>query len=166
MRAVILLSGMLGIVLGVKLYAFQDDVEAPKQPISFNHKVHVTDGKQSCSLCHADTDPGELVDMPDVAKCMSCHSSIPPNTPAEQKLSAMAKQNREVDWVRVYQIPTFVRFSHRQHTQAGAQCEKCHGPVATRTALWRERQLSMGECMTCHRETKASLDCGSCHEPR
>ncbi len=147
-------------------YALQPDGDAPKQPIEFNHKLHVTDGKQSCVSCHAETDGGELVDMPDVAKCMSCHASITPRTTAEQKLAAFAKQNRDVDWVRVYQIPTFVRFSHRQHAQAGTKCDVCHGPVGTRVALRREKQLSMGECMTCHRQTNASIDCGSCHEPR
>ena len=147
-------------------YAFQPDANAPKQPIDFNHKLHVTDQKQTCVSCHAETDGGELVDMPDLPKCMSCHASINPRTPAEQKLAAFAKQNREVDWVRVYQIPTFVRFSHRQHAQAGTKCDVCHGPVGTRVSLWREKQLSMGECMTCHRQSNASIDCGSCHEPR
>jgi len=149
-----------------KSFPFQGEDAAPKQPIEFNHKVHVTDQKQTCASCHAETDGGELVDMPDVPKCMSCHAAIAPRTPGEQKLAAIAKQNRDVDWVRVYQIPTFVRFSHRQHSQAGTKCEVCHGAVASRVALWRERQLTMGECMNCHRQTNASIDCGSCHEPR
>jgi hypothetical protein len=147
-------------------YAQQPGSEAPKQPLEFNHKVHVTDQKQSCTSCHAETGTGELVDMPDVGKCMTCHASITPRTSAEQKLAAFAKQNRDVDWVRVYQIPTFVRFSHRQHAEAGAKCNVCHGPVESRVSLRREKPLTMGECVTCHRETKASLDCGSCHEPR
>jgi hypothetical protein len=147
-------------------YALQTAAEAPKQPLEFNHKVHVTDQKQTCSSCHAETGSGELVDMPGVPKCMTCHASITPRTSGEQKLAAFAKQNRDVDWVRVYQIPTFVRFSHRQHAQAGTKCDVCHGPVGSRVSLHREKQLSMGECMTCHRETNASIDCGSCHEPR
>jgi Zn ribbon nucleic-acid-binding protein len=140
--------------------------DAPKQPIPFNHKLHAGTLKQSCTSCHADTNPGELVDMPEVSKCMACHSNISPKTPGEQKLAAFAKQNRDLDWVRVYQIPTFVKFSHRQHEQAGAKCETCHGAVAQRVTLWQEKEMSMGTCMTCHRETNASLDCGSCHQPR
>jgi len=147
-------------------YALQAGSEAPKQPLEFNHKVHVTDQKQTCSSCHAETGSGELVDLPGVPKCMTCHASMAPRTSAEKKLAAFAKQNRDVDWVRVYQIPTFVRFSHRQHAQAGTKCDVCHGPVESRVSLRREKQLSMGECMTCHRETNASIDCGSCHEPR
>jgi Zn ribbon nucleic-acid-binding protein len=157
---------LLCIALSGNTYAAQTEAEAPKQPIEFNHKLHATDQKQACVSCHAETDGGELVDLPDVPKCMSCHAAITPKTSAEQKLAAFAKQNRDADWVRVYQIPTFVRFSHRQHAQAGTKCNVCHGPVGTRVSLWRERQLSMGECMTCHREMNASIDCGSCHEPR
>jgi hypothetical protein len=157
---------LLSTVLCATSYGWQAEPDAPKQPIEFNHKLHSAGGKQACTTCHAETESGELVDIPDVPKCMSCHSSITPRTSAEQKLAAFAKQNRDADWVRVYQIPTFVRFSHRQHAQAGTQCDVCHGPVATRTSLRREKQLSMGECMTCHRENNASIECGSCHEPR
>ena len=143
-----------------------DEPPGPKQPIEFNHKLHVSQLKQPCSLCHADRDPGEMVDMPEIAACIQCHSAISPKTAAERKLAAFAKQNRDVDWVRVYQIPTFVRFSHRQHTQGGAKCETCHGPVGQRVSLWQENPTTMGSCMNCHRQTHASLDCGSCHEPR
>jgi hypothetical protein len=59
-----------------------------------------------------------------------------------------------------------VRFDHRQHAKAGVQCETCHGPVGQRVRLSQERDMSMGSCMNCHRETHASLDCGSCHEVR
>jgi Zn ribbon nucleic-acid-binding protein len=138
----------------------------PKQPIEFNHKLHVTDLKQPCALCHADRDPGELVAMPEVSDCWGCHAAIQPKSGAERKLAAFAKQSREVDWARVYQIPSFVRFDHRRHAKAGVQCEACHGPVGQRVRLWKEREMSMGSCMNCHRQMHASLDCGSCHAVR
>ncbi len=147
-------------------YARDEEQRGPKQPIEFNHKLHVSRLKQPCGMCHAPSEGGEMVDMPEVSKCLQCHASIAPKSPAEQKLAAFAKQNRDVDWARVYQIPTFVRFDHRQHAQAGVKCESCHGPVAERVTLWREHDLSMGSCISCHRESHASLDCGSCHEPR
>jgi hypothetical protein len=140
--------------------------EGIKQPIEFSHRLHVTELKQPCKTCHADTDPGELVDMPDTAQCLACHSKISARSKAEQKLLAFGKQNRSIDWVRVYQIPTFVRFDHRQHSNAGVQCASCHGPVQLRRALWTEHDLSMGTCVTCHRQMGASLDCASCHESR
>jgi Zn ribbon nucleic-acid-binding protein len=83
-----------------------------------------------------------------------------------QKLQAYAKQNRDIDWVRVYQIPSYVSFSHRAHLKAGASCDTCHGAVAQRTALFREKDISMGFCMDCHRAKQASIDCSYCHSPR
>jgi len=152
--------------LHVAAFAQDQEQSGPKQPIAFNHKLHVAELKQPCKLCHADRDPGEMVDMPDTPQCLQCHSAMEAKTQAEQKLAAFGKQNRQIDWVRVYQIPTFVRFDHRQHAQAGVKCDVCHGPVAQRVTLWRERDMSMGSCMNCHRTMNASLDCGSCHEPR
>ena len=147
-------------------YAQDEEQQGPKQPIEFNHKLHVSQLKQPCQLCHAPSEGGEMVDMPEVSKCLQCHSAIAPKSKAEEKLAAFGKQSRDVDWVRVYQIPTFVRFNHQRHAGAGVKCESCHGPVATRVALRQERDMSMGSCVSCHRETHASLDCGSCHEPR
>lgn len=157
---------MLIIAGHLRVFAQEEQSRAPKQPIAFNHKLHVTTLKQPCQLCHANPDPGEMVDMPDTPQCLQCHTAIPPKTQAEEKLAAFGKQNREIDWVRIYQIPTFVRFDHRQHAQAGVKCEACHGEVAQRVTLSKERDLSMGWCMNCHRAMHASLDCGSCHEPR
>jgi Class III cytochrome C family/Cytochrome c7 and related cytochrome c len=152
--------------LSLGAYAQNEQQHGPKQPIEFNHKLHVGQLKQPCQLCHAPSEGGEMVDMPEVSKCMQCHSAIAPRSKPEGKLAAFAKQNRDVDWVRVYQIPTFVRFSHAQHTQVGVRCESCHGLVAQRATLWQEHDMSMGSCMNCHRQMHASLDCGSCHEPR
>ena len=100
------------------------------------------------------------------ATCMACHATIKADSPAVQKLSALAKESREIRWVRVYEIPAYVYFSHRAHAQSGNTCAECHGQVAEREQLYREGDITMGGCMNCHREKKASLDCSYCHEPR
>ncbi len=96
--------------------------------------------------------------------CMQCHSAIKTDSPAIQKLAAFAKDGRDVPWVRVYEIPSYVSFSHRTHLRAGNTCVDCHGQVAARDQLYREADISMGGCMNCHRLKKASLDCTFCHE--
>ena len=53
-------------------------------------------------------------------------------------------------WVRIYEIPAFVNFSHRAHLEAKNTCEDCHGKVAERDALYKEVNLNMGTCMDCH----------------
>lgn len=137
---------------------------APVQPIPFSHKVHAGTAKLQCKMCHPNPDPGDVMTIAAAPKCMQCHSAIKTDSPAIQKLAAFAKNDREIKWKRVYQIPAYVRFSHRSHTGAGATCADCHGPVAEREQLARETDLSMGACMNCHRLKKVSIDCGFCHD--
>lgn len=142
-----------------------DPASAPDQPVPYSHRQHVALGLK-CAECHTMPDPGELMTFPLVSKCMACHRSIKPESPSIQKLSAFASGNRKVPWVRVYQIPSYVFFSHKSHLAAGAGCKKCHGSVTDRDKLWKETDISMGGCMECHRKERASLDCNYCHDPR
>ena len=104
--------------------------------------------------------------IPEGLKCMGCHATVKADSPSIQKLAAMAKRPGGVPWVRVYQIPSYVVFSHKTHVLAGATCETCHGPVAERVQMKKETDISMGGCMSCHREKKAPNECTSCHEER
>jgi len=137
----------------------------PQQPIPYSHKTHLGLGLQ-CKNCHTNPDPGELMGIPETKVCMGCHQSVKTDSPHIQKLTEHHKQGRPMPWIRVYEIPAYVFFSHKAHTQAGATCETCHGPVKERDALWRETNISMGGCMECHTKYKASNDCGFCHQPR
>ncbi len=155
--------------LAVALVGFaalaQTKTEAPEQPIPYSHKQHLALGLQ-CKNCHEMPDPGEIMGIPAASKCMTCHQAVKKDSPAIQKLAAFARENREIPWVRVYQIPSYVVFSHKEHLDTGAKCETCHGPVAQRDRIARETDISMGGCMNCHRANKASLDCTYCHDQR
>lgn len=137
---------------------------APVQPIPFSHKVHAGTLKMQCKMCHPNPDPGEMMKIVPASACMQCHSSVKADSPFIHKLAAFAKDNREIPWTRVYQIPSYVNFSHKAHLEAGNSCAECHGPVPTRDQLYREADISMGGCMNCHRIKKASIDCTYCHE--
>ena len=117
-------------------------------------------------MCHANPDPGETMGLPQAAQCMKCHSSVKADSPEIQRLAALAKNDREIHWERIYEIPTYVTFSHRTHLATGATCQECHGPVAERDKLFRETDISMTGCMNCHQSKGASTDCSYCHEPR
>jgi len=69
-------------------------------------------------------------------------------------------------WVRIYQLPPRIYFSHRVHTTAGTTCETCHGPVRDRDVMSREVSYDMKSCMACHAAMKARNDCAACHEDR
>lgn len=139
--------------------------QPPAQPVPYSHKQHLALNLQ-CKLCHTNPDPGEAMGIPSVSLCVSCHRTVKTDSPHIQKILKWAAAKTEPPWVRVYQIPSYVFFSHRAHAQAGASCETCHGPVRTRDALFKETDISMGGCMDCHRRHKASNDCAFCHEAR
>ena len=114
--------------------------DAPQQPLPFSHKQHAGTMKLPCKMCHTNPDPGEMMTIVAASVCMQCHSAIKPI----EKLTAAAKENKEIPWVRVYQIPAYVDFSHRGSPEASATCEDCHGKVAERDQLSKEGDISMG----------------------
>jgi Cytochrome c7 and related cytochrome c len=97
---------------------------------------------------------------------MSCHESIKTESAAIQKLAQHAKSGTSIEWVRIYTVPDYVWFSHKSHHRgAGLECETCHGPVAEREVIVKEKPTSMAACMDCHAKRRASNDCGFCHNP-
>jgi hypothetical protein len=138
------------------------------QPIPFSHKLH-TQFIRECSGCHAlaaspTTYPE--VSYPPEAKCMQCHETIGKDRPGIKKLADYYKHQRPIPWVQVYELPDFVYFSHKVHyTKAGLGCGVCHGPVAERDVIIREKPINMVVCMACHRERGAPVKCNTCHNP-
>ncbi|MDP6051460.1 MAG: cytochrome c3 family protein [Candidatus Latescibacteria bacterium] len=81
---------------------------------------------------------------------------------------------RPLEWIRVHDLPDFVSFDHSRHVTANVDCQTCHGPVETMETVRQEQDLSMGWCLTCHRDVNmgviadlkgkhASTDCVVCH---
>jgi Zn ribbon nucleic-acid-binding protein len=137
--------------------------EPPKQPLPFSHKLHVGQGLK-CQTCHVNPDPGGAMTFPATAKCMSCHEDVATDKPAIKALTKYHNDKATIPWVRIYEKPDWVWFSHRAHLEAGAKCDRCHGAVSERDVLWREKPITMESCMNCHRETNASNACNYCHE--
>jgi Cytochrome c7 and related cytochrome c len=138
-------------------------VSGPEQPIPFSHKAHAGTLQLPCEFCHIMSRSGETVAIPRATMCMQCHQTMDAGDPGAQKLAAYAMTGAPIPWVRVYQLPSFVRFSHKTHVLHGESCQDCHGPVAERVQLYRETDLSMAGCINCHRAKKANIDCDTCH---
>jgi hypothetical protein len=159
------LVAMAAALVAVMSVFAQQETRGPEQPIPYSHKQHLALGL-ACKDCHANPDPGDAISFPASSKCMTCHGAIKKESPAIQKLATFDRNKQEVPWVRVYKIPDFVFFSHKTHLDAGEKCEACHGQVAQRDRLFREGDLSMAGCMSCHRERNASQACNYCHDER
>jgi Zn ribbon nucleic-acid-binding protein len=140
-----------------------EPLRGPVQPVPFSHKEHAGTLKMPCEYCHTLSRSGETLMIPRASFCMQCHQTIATDTPGVQKLAEYAKSERTIPWVRIYELPSFVSFSHKVHLEHGATCEECHGAVAERTRLYKESDISMATCVNCHRARQASTDCSTCH---
>src|SRR5689334_23586512 len=116
-----LFSALLAVTALIWVAAAQEDT-APMQPIPFSHKVHAGTLKLQCKMCHPNPNPGETMTIAGVSTCMQCHTTVRADSPAIQKLAGYAKQDRAVPWARVYQIPSYVSYSHRAHLESGNTC--------------------------------------------
>jgi len=140
--------------------------ENQTQPIPFSHKIH-TQLVEACVFCHEMPEPGSSMGYPSEAKCMVCHTTIKPDSPFIKKLAEYRKERKSVPWVQVYRVPDFVYFSHKVHVRkAKVGCERCHGSVAEREVITKERPITMAACMDCHKDSGAPLRCDTCHNPR
>jgi hypothetical protein len=165
MRAIHSTSVAVALLVAAILSAAPQELKGPEQPIPYSHKQHLALGLL-CNNCHANPAPGDAMSFPATSKCMSCHQTIDKASPAIQQLAAFDRDQKDIPWVRVYKLPDFVFFSHKAHLDAGAKCEDCHGQVAQRDRLFRETDLSMGGCLSCHRDHNASQACDYCHDQR
>jgi hypothetical protein len=124
----------------------------PAQPVPFSHKAHAAQGIE-CIRCH-----------PDSSDCMGCHRTVARDNPSIQKLVQLIAADVRIDWIPVYDSPSYVIFSHRKHVRAGETCQTCHGDVTQYDALPQEVSINMTACMNCHTQRGVENECFWCHE--
>lgn len=137
-----------------------------RQPIAYNHQIHVKKLEMACESCHESSRSGEVAGLPDLAICSACHQEANGTSPEEKKVVEAVRAGKEIPWVRLYAVPRHVFFTHRRHVGlAGIACERCHGDMGSRSSPPPAPlvALTMDGCMQCHQERGASLDCDVCH---
>lgn len=146
--------------------------EAPvvEQPIKFPHKKHaasVDEGGNAinCLYCHTYARRSAVAGIPPLAKCMGCHRYVATDKPEIQKLTQYWKSGKPVPWKKVHDLPDFVYFTHERHIQrfvfqlgqpVQQVCGYCHGDVKTMSVAERRRPLTMGWCLSCHKQFQES----------
>jgi len=137
----------------------------PVQPVAYVHSVHIEKVHLECLDCHNGALTGPKAIIPDVRWCMSCHKTQATDKPAVQQVAAYFNRGEDIPWQRVYgwNDEAHVRFNHAPHIAASVQCVTCHGDVGSMTVARRVVDHSMGFCISCHKEKKASIDCVTCH---
>jgi len=134
----------------------------PDQPVKFSHKVHAGQNGTDCIYCHSSAPYSKSAGIPPVNVCMNCHLIVRNGTRSGSiEISKVIKAYDEkvpIRWVKVYNLPDHVFFSHAQHVGAGGvACETCHGKVQENDVITQVTDLSMGWCIECHRTTKVNF---------
>jgi hypothetical protein len=136
-----------------------------QQPIPFPHKTHIAKGLTCTDYCHESVTKGPVAGLPSVKTCMICHDAIAADRPLIQQIANLQKTGVDLAWQRVYGYPreSHVRFNHAPHIRADVDCATCHGNIKDQTVAERNVDLTMGFCVNCHKQKKASNDCLTCH---
>ena len=136
------------------------------QPIAFNHKIHAGGLKLECVHCHQGVETSPFATLPATEVCLGCHVAPLSENPEEAKVREYGGEKGEIPWVRLTRMPDHVYFSHQRHVTFGeVACVQCHGKMEERTRppSRAPRELSMNDCLDCHRRQGASIDCILCH---
>ena len=140
------------------------------QPFPFNHRIHTENGL-TCDTCHEQVFRGPHAGMPSSALCLGCHeadiASSPAALPYIETVRRHGREGTEIGWVRIYQLPKHVYYSHRRHAGiAQLPCETCHGEIGqseTPPAGPIKTTLDMDNCINCHKQHDVQNDCAWCH---
>ena len=134
----------------------------PIQPIDFSHKLHASDLGIDCMFCHNMAESTAQAGVPPTQTCMNCHEQQ-----ANKQRPTLARLMRSWDdggaeglpipWVRIHKVPDYGYFDHSAHISAGVGCKSCHGDVQKMEVISQREPLSMGWCLSCHRDPKDHL---------
>jgi|TARA_B110000240_G_scaffold55467_1_gene63121 hypothetical protein len=156
------------IVYALSLTLSSKQAFAEEQPIAFSHKLHAVQNGIACQYCHLYARRSFSSGVPPVSTCIGCHG------PQEQKLvkpeSAEVNKMRDywansepIPWVKIHDIPDFVRFPHKAHinansdrllNDAGSGCDIENTPRSLECRLAHFRTGGDERCQSCHGNVK------------
>ena len=124
---------------------------APDQPVLFSHRHHAGELRIDCRFCHTTVETSASAGMPSTQTCLTCHSQLFRDEPMLRPVMVSAEKNQPLIWSRVSTLPDHVHFNHSIHIAKGIACVSCHGDVATMALTAKVHELTMRECLDCHR---------------
>ena len=156
-----------------------------KQPIDFNHVLHVEAVEEGCESCHYFREDGSFSGLPKLAQCVDCHEEVQGEDPNEVKfVEEYVANEREVPWLIYAEQPDCVFFSHAAHVKMGKmECVLCHGHIgeSSHSRVYEENRVTgysrdiwgknisglkkntwdrmkMDDCAECHAKNKIGYD--------
>ena len=148
--SLVLFLGWLVFTLMRSSWATKQD-EFVEQPIQFIHAHHVGGMGIDCRYCHTSVEKSSFAGIPPTKTCMNCHSQIWSTAPILEPVRASFRNDTNLEWIRVNDLPDFVYFNHQIHVKQGVGCDTCHGPVDKMPLMYQAKSLLMEWCLECHR---------------
>lgn len=147
---------LLATSLTVFARTFNNKVGVPvAQPVAFSHALHNGQMGIDCRYCHSSVEVSNTANVPPTEVCMSCHSQIRVGAPQLAVVQRSWDENRPIEWNKVHDLADFVYFNHSAHLNKGIGCSECHGQMNRMEAVWKNKPLTMGWCLECHRNPAA-----------
>ena len=131
--------------------------EFVEQPIQFSHAHHAGGMGIDCRYCHTSVENSSFAGIPPTRTCMNCHSEIWNTAPILEPVRASFRDNLNLTWIRVNDLPDFVYFNHQIHVRQGVGCATCHGRVDQMPLTYQATSLLMEWCLDCHRAPEKYL---------
>ncbi len=147
---------------------------SPIQPINFSHKTHAGVNQIQCQYCHYASKESRHAGIPPTELCMNCHTKTKSQSTEILKIRTALKDKKNIEWIRVHNLPDYAYFNHSQHVEVGkVSCQACHGEVQNMERIAQNGKMNMGWCIECHRgneisppkdhKSAAGGDCARCH---
>ena len=149
--AILLLLGV--VVAGITYYATPKYTRVgyqPKQPVDFDHSLHVNQLGMDCRYCHTYVDRSEHSNVPAASVCMNCHNQVLSGDDKLAPIRESFESGDPVQWVKIHDTPDYVYFNHAVHVNRGVSCVECHGQVNEMETVYQAKSLSMAFCLECH----------------
>lgn len=127
------------------------------QPVPFDHRIHAHALRIDCRYCHATAEQAASAGLPPTSACVGCHNAVWLASAPFAPVRASLTSGRPIAWQRVNALPDFVFFNHSIHVAKGVGCETCHGRVDQMARVEQVTPMSMGWCLSCHRDPAPHL---------
>ena len=129
----------------------------PIQPVPFSHALHAGELGLDCRYCHNTVERAPKAAIPPTQTCFNCHTQIHKDSPKLDPLWESYETGMPVEWIRVHDLPDFSYFNHSAHITRGVSCVECHGRIDKMEVVTQHERLTMGWCLSCHRDPEPHL---------
>ncbi len=152
----VIFTALLATSLTVFARTSNNKVRVPiEQPVAFSHALHNGQLGLDCRYCHTSVEVAAAANIPPTETCMTCHSQIRVGSPQLAAVQASWDSGEPIVWNKVHDLADFVYFNHSAHINKGIGCSSCHGRIDQMAAIWKNKPMTMGWCLECHRNPAA-----------